>query len=233
MQLEEKYLNGSEFHNSYKYSLKRLNFLGSTNDFLEDISRDKNVVHIGCTDHDDLIDKKIENNTYLHSLLVKSSSRCIGIDVNAEALKLLESKGIENLYCHDITKGLPEKEVDTNWDLILLPDVLEHIDETIKFLTQLRENFPKSTSNLKLLITVPNALKIRNFRNILSHVEEINTDHRAWYTPFTLSKIVTLSGWKINKVSTLERFSKISFLKRQLLKYFPILADTIVIECEI
>jgi hypothetical protein len=82
--------------------------------------------------------------------------------------------------------------VTKKWDYIVAGEVLEHIDDPVMFLKAIREKYGACTE--RIIITVPNALSYTNFRFALRNIEMINSDHRFWFTPFTLLKVATQAG---------------------------------------
>ncbi len=46
----------------------------------------------------------------------------------------------------------------------------------------------------RIIVTVPNAFKFENFLNAMRDREAINSDHRYWFTVYTIAKVMTLSG---------------------------------------
>ena len=152
----------------------------------------KSVLHLGCCDHINLIDKKITDGTWLHSLLSKNAKECYGVDINKEAVEYLCSKGYRNIYCADITKEIPPELNGVHFDIIILGEILEHINDPIAFLATLHKTF---VFDHQLIITVPNAFFLENFKNILGHFERINSDHRYWFTPYTIAKICFEAGY--------------------------------------
>ena len=51
----------------------------------------------------------------------------------------------------------------------------------------------------KLIITVPNAFSLENLFFTLSKKECINSDHRYWFSPYTIAKICTLAEIEIEE----------------------------------
>ena len=72
----------------------------------------------------------------------------------------------------------------------LVPDVIEHLPAPAAFLRRLAQCLPDA----EFVVTVPNALSLRNAAQTLVGVERINTDHRAWFSPFTLLKVLADAG---------------------------------------
>jgi 2-polyprenyl-3-methyl-5-hydroxy-6-metoxy-1,4-benzoquinol methylase len=206
-------------------------------DFLIEKARDRSVLHVGCLDHADLIDPKIEAGQWLHSAISEVASRCIGIDVNQELIERLRIRhGVDNIVYHDLTQahGIPEIFLG-DWDNILLPDVLEHIPQPIEFLKGLRVSIGHRVK--ELVITTPNALCYDNFGLSLRNREHINSDHFALFSPYTLGKTVAAAGWHIRELHFVDyhpaaRVTGIrSFLRYMALKHRPALRDTIALVC--
>ena len=70
--------------------------------------------------------------------------------------------------------------------------MLEHIDDPVGFLVALREKFSGCVQ--ELIITVPNAFSQKNHERAREGIEKINSDHRYWFTPYTLAKVVVSAG---------------------------------------
>jgi hypothetical protein len=48
----------------------------------------------------------------------------------------------------------------------------------------------------RLLVSGPHAFSFQNFMFMLKNQECVNTDHRYWFTVYTLAKILTQAGFK-------------------------------------
>lgn len=192
------YLSGEKFHNELRvqYNGIKINY-NSRIDIIKDIIKDTNVIHLGCADHLNLIDNKIKTNTWLHGIITKEASRCIGIDNNKEAVNYLFSIGYKNVTYGDILKDSISEILDDHWDYLLIPEVLEHINNPVDFLFGIRRKY---TNFDKLLLTVPNALSEINFKYAKRNIETINTDHKYWFTPYTISKILFEAGYNVEKL---------------------------------
>ena len=62
-------------------------------EFVVKLCEGKRVIHLGCTDHKEIIDDKIRKNQWLHKLLVERAARCVGVDNNVEALEHVRRLG--------------------------------------------------------------------------------------------------------------------------------------------
>ncbi|MFN1835364.1 class I SAM-dependent methyltransferase [Balneola sp. MJW-20] len=224
-----EYLNGNKFSNGRKFKVAGKNNVNfSRLDFLESYAKDKNVLHIGFTDHIPLIKEKIGKNQWLHTRLVQKAKNCYGIDIDADAVEYVKSEiSIDNVFCFDITKdNIPTEISDKKWDVIIIGEVLEHIDNPVEFLSQIHLKFSKIAG--ELIVTVPNALELINIKLIRKGQEFINTDHRYWFTPYTLSKVLFNSGFLSKEVFYSQTFQPSRFYERYLVNKFPMLRETVI-----
>ncbi len=206
-------------------------------ELIEEKVRNKNIVHLGCADHINLIQTKIEKNIWLHKRLTDVSDKCLGIDINDKAIKYIKDElNYKNIICADITQPIPEI-LSGDWDYIVLGEILEHIDDPVAFLKKINNEYNKNIR--KLIITVPNAFCWNNFKNLHKHKELINTDHRYWFTPFTLGKVAHLAGMKLLEIDFCESYkwstlwTTANFYHYLKLKKYPALRSTIVAVCEL
>ncbi len=176
-----------------------------------EITKNKNVIHVGCADHLPLIEKKIKEKRWLHGLLLENTKKCVGIDNNLEAVNYInKTLKIQDVFYLDITID-NESIVDNNhWDFMILGEIIEHIDNPVAFLTDIRNKYVGKID--KILITAPNVFNILTIKDIKNNVENINTDHRYWFSPYTLTKVLINSGFQNCELSFSERV-KLPFFK--------------------
>lgn len=194
----DAYLAGKKFHNELKirYDEIKVNYDSRIN-IITSIIKNKDVIHLGCADHLNLIDSKIKSNSWLHDIVTRFAYKCIGIDNNKQAVNYLQSIGYTNIIYGDILKDSITEILDNQWDYLMIPEVLEHICNPVNFLIDLRSKY----SNFdKILLTVPNALSEINFTYARKNIEMINTDHKYWFTPFTITKILYEAGYSVEKL---------------------------------
>lgn len=230
--LTKEYLQGEKFSNG---AIIHLNDTRSTilyrDDYLLQISKNKKILHLGFVDHLPLIDEKIAKGNWLHKKLMDVSETCYGIDINKEGIQYIQDKyDYKDLFALDIlTDTIPEVILHTNFDYILIPDVIEHIGNPVDFLSAIRQRFKNNVANI--VVTTPNATRYDNVINTFKNVECINTDHRFWFTPYTISKIVIDAGYKINSLDFFEhgRLSRRQFIKKWMITKYPAFKDNIII----
>lgn len=196
------YLTGVQFSNYEKFRFENKTFIPNRIDLLERILKDKVVLHFGCCDHEHLIEEKVNNNTHLHVMISNIAKKCIGIDNNLEALNKLKSLNIDNCLYYNLTETEDPTLENEAYDYILLGEILEHITDPVAFLRTIHTKFVNAKG---IIITVPNAFTSRNFYNIKRGIEEINTDHKYWFTPYTISKVVTEANFTLDSIYFVDR----------------------------
>jgi hypothetical protein len=197
--------------------------------FLDSLVRNKRIIHVGCVDHVALFEKKLESDNWLHKILSNSSLECIGIDIDVEGIAYIKDKGYQDVYCLDMIKDdVPFFLKNKQWDYMILGEILEHIDNPVSFLTILRHKYSEIVRNF--IITVPNAYTYMNLKALYRNVEIINTNHRYWFTPYTLGKVCIKSGFKIDSFYFARKSTIKSFFpfKKIFFSFFPVLRDTII-----
>jgi len=180
----ENYLLGKELSNGAFFNVPS-DYVYERNQLLANLVKNKKVLHLGCADHVSLIAQKRKHGRYLHDLLVGSGSKVIGADVNLDALREMTALGIQDLYHID------EIPFDIDFDIVLVPDVIEHVGDVQNFLSDLQR------FKCPVVVTTPNAFRIANRLQFRS--ELVNTDHKYWFSPYTLAKTVVDAGYEIEK----------------------------------
>lgn len=204
------YLSGQILSSAHKFNVPKSE-LHERNTLLTKLAAAKNVLHLGCADHIELINKKREQGSYLHDLLVKSARFVVGADVNKPALAQMRKLGIENLYqVDDVPKEL-------HFDLVLVPDVIEHIGNVNQFLIGLKKY------DCSIVITTPNAYRLANRMQFKG--ELVNTDHKYWFSPYTLSKSIYDAGFEIQGFYYTDSLSLRQPIRSMLKMIYPITRD--------
>jgi hypothetical protein len=196
-----KYLKGEAFNTSLFVDIEktRHNIITREN-AITDMIRDRNVIHIGCSDHIPVINQKISNNTWLHKLITDNAKMCIGIDIDRESIEFIKREtGYRNVYCGDILTDTFEILNDRKWDYVVFGEIVEHLDNPVSFLKVFKEKYKDNVS--KFIITVPSIYNKHQFKNMMNYLEIINSDHRFWFTPYTISKVLVSAGYNPEKIT--------------------------------
>lgn len=158
-----KYLSGESFSNGYHMKLED-NELYSRLERIMMLAKGKTVLHVGCCDHLPLIETKIEQHRWLHGLLEEVCTDVVGVDINKDAVDFVNQKKFckGSVFCADITSSdfcvkLPEGK---KFDTILLGEIVEHLDNPVQFLRQMKKNLDSYGFKGQYVLTVPNALSL-------------------------------------------------------------------------
>ena len=163
----------------WKWKLPRAKIVND-HDFYCNLAQRKTILHIGCTDHKEIIDIKMKNHQYLHVKLMEHAKLVHGIDINKEAITYLKDKyRIANIYYYDITRQGVPSDLLKSYDLIFIPEVIEHVLHLSTFLKSVKK-FMTPTS--LLVIGTPNSLRFHNFFTVFKGYEEVNPDHKYCFS---------------------------------------------------
>ena len=214
-----EYLEGKKFSNSYSIQYSYNEPIPNRVELLTEITKQKKVIHIGCLDHLPLIDQKVKVGQWLHKELSSHASKCLGIDINEEAHNYVKNKyGVSNIVLRDITaEPIPEIMAE-KWDYAILGELLEHIDNPVHYLSEIKKKYKSSID--RLIITVPNVLNVRSLEFATKSMEVINSDHRYWFTPYTIAKVALQAGMELDEIyfANRVRLSTYHLIKQKLLK---------------
>ena len=209
-------LSGTTFSNARRFDLGNAGRAPRRAERLVELCRGQRVLHVGCCDHLDLVRAKLAQGIYLHDQLSRAAARCVGMDTNAEGVALLHELGFPEVYG-------PDDVPDDSFDICLLADVIEHVGDVVAFLRSMRRyRFER------IVVATPNAFRLRNF---LSRGELINTDHRCWFTPYTLCKVLVDAGYAPSRVELChsDHVSVRGALLARVLDALPKYRDTLVV----
>ena len=144
--------------------------------------------------------EKIKNNIWLHKLITDNANSCIGIDIDKESIDYIrEELGYSNVYHGDILNDTFSELTAKKWDYAVFGELIEHIGDPVSFLKSFREKYGKYVQ--KSILTVPNIYNKLQFRNMLQYKEVINSDHRFWFTPYTITKVIASAGYSPENIS--------------------------------
>ncbi|BBM70543.1 glycosyltransferase [Rhodothermus marinus] len=224
----QAYLKGAAFDNGLKLVIAHPDTpLFYRQELLTDLVKGCAILDVGCADHAPLIEQKLQQGRWLHAELARVARQCVGLDVDDEAIAVARQLGYA-IYRHNVlTDPVPDELKAEHWDYMVLGEVLEHIGNPVAFLQQIHEKYRGLVD--RLILTVPNALKLLNQQAARQHLEIINSDHRFWFTPYTLSKVVSEAGFEVERFCFAQGPGPLDGRTRELLQRCPALRDHIVL----
>jgi len=146
---------------------------------------------------------------------------------------------VTDIYCADVTESLPGELAREKFDFVVLGEILEHVNNPVLFLEQLKKNLQNNAD--MIIITVPYCFGVRQMFSGLNQVERNNSDHRYWFSPYTLAKVCFESGlypeelfFTGNPPRLLKVLGKLKErLRLKPLRLFSTLANTLTIVCHV
>jgi hypothetical protein len=223
-----RYLSGESFTDDLPYKPEIVSHPQPRGDVLTHWVAGRRVLHVGFADHVPLIASRVSDGSWLHARLTRNASECHGIDINPKAVETARGLGFDNVHVLDIFSPDAPRAV-ANWrvDLVMVPDVIEHVPDPAAFLQRLVHCLPSA----EFVVSVPNALSLRNAIQAATGVERINTDHRVYFSPFTLLKVLWQAGLEATSLHGCQVTTAGSF-KGKLLRTFaerrPIWSDVLL-----
>lgn len=158
-------------------------------EFILDICRNQNVLHLGCADSPYTVER-IEKGNWLHSKLSKVASACVGIDLDSNSIQQIAEKyGINNIICGNVEK-LDHLKLGL-FDVVVAGEIIEHLNNPGLFLESVRSVLSPSG---RLVITTTNAFCFRKFIRIPFGQESIHPDHTFYFSHTTLHSLAKRFG---------------------------------------
>ena len=226
----DRFLTGASFCDDLAYRPQIISHVQDRGDLLTSWVSGRRVLHVGFADHVPLIASRIRDGSWLHARLSASANACLGIDISTDGVATARSLGFVNVLVLDIfSPQAPARLAKWNPEMVLVPDVIEHLPNPAAFLRRLVDSLPQAL----FVVTVPNALSLRNTVQTFRGVVRINTDHRSWFSPFTLQKILADAGLKADSLHACPVFRSGSLkgrLLRVLSRWRPMWADVLLVQ---
>jgi hypothetical protein len=193
-------------------------------DFILDLCRDKKVLHIGFTDHPYTV-QKINEGSLLHLQLQKVTAELAGMDVEENAIRQYKDLTKDTMvFAGDIMLEYPVPAVEFKPGLILLSEVLEHLQDPYKAVDLLHQSFPAGTT---VLVTVPNYTALDSLAAGFNKTESIHPYHYWYFSPFTLRRLFDVKKFELNQLHFGMYYQPKSGIN-PVLKKFPFNGDCII-----
>lgn len=173
-------------------------------EYLENIVRGKRALHFGFVDAP-LSVERLRDGSLLHIRLKRASAFIHGVDLDPDAIEAYQREtGDHEVSQLDLLKDEPDLEpYRCGFDLVLVPEVLEHLINPGLALANLRRLCLLNTDNgreCRLVATVPDALALSGAIYALSGIGSVHPDHHFYFSPYTLRKILTDCGFEVDEL---------------------------------
>ncbi len=155
-------------------------------DFISKQCHEKKVLHIGFSDYPYTV-AKIKDKSLLHLQLKNTTDALMGLDNNENALQQYKQlTNDDSIVLGDIMENYPLAAINFKPAIILLSEVLEHLQDPYKAVDILYNSFVDGT---KVLVTVPNYAALDNIAASVHKTETIHPHHCWHFSPFTLCRL--------------------------------------------
>jgi 2-polyprenyl-3-methyl-5-hydroxy-6-metoxy-1,4-benzoquinol methylase len=159
--------------------------------YIRQLATGLDVLDVGCTG-------KKENGRIphagatLHQSIKPVCKSLVGVDVDADGIRLIEQEGF-TVLCDDITS----MNLKHTFDIIIAGEVIEHLLNPGLALQNLGKHL---RHNGRLVVTTCNPFYYRQQSKILRRGSiQVHGEHVAWYDPLTISVMLGDSGFRIIK----------------------------------
>lgn len=161
-------------------------------------SAGKKVLHLGCVDSG-LLEERFARGELLHQKLAPAARELWGVDIDAAGIDFLRSRGFDHLLVADLARPhLPPALAGEEFEVIVACEILEHLDNPGLFLGAVRAMMRPGAT--ELIVSVPNAFRIVNFRWMLRGVEWVHPDHKYWFSYSTIHGLLRGAGLRVKEV---------------------------------
>ena len=155
------------------------------------------VLHIGMGGYiDDLAqsDKFIARGLEqsLHAKISRTAKRSVGLDINPDMITVMSAAVPGDYHVGDIMD--PALPAVGQFDLVLLLDVIEHLDCFHTALANIRRLL-KPTG--RLAISTINAFSAEAALKMIFHYEMTHAEHTCYFSPLTLKRTLEMSGYRV------------------------------------
>jgi 2-polyprenyl-3-methyl-5-hydroxy-6-metoxy-1,4-benzoquinol methylase len=180
----------------------------------------KNTLHLGCGDWP-FTEKKVRRGSLLHQRMEGIASDLTGVDLEPDAVELMQEAGLEKIYLGNSEDSLYES-LQQKFDVIVAGEVLEHVLNAGDFLKSISSVCHEDSI---VIITIPNFAPIKRLPRLIVRKEVIHPDHVYYFSYSTLTCLLSQCGfepleWKtywrdVGKISKLVNsvFRRISFFQ--------------------
>ena len=166
--------------------------------FLIRYCKDKDVLDIGCVQHDP---NSYKSRFWVHKAVKAVARSILGIDLHEEGVKVLQAQGF------DVTLADAENfSLDRTFDVVVAGDIIEHLGDLNGFLRSCKRHLRPGG---RLLVSTPNPWYWRNIVKSAFRTEvNNNPEHVVWICPRLLRQLVRRHGMDVGEIQFGSRFMR-------------------------
>ncbi len=136
----------------------------------------------------------------MHVRLASVAADLWGVDIDSDGIAFLRQQGFPNVFVGDASALDKLEDLrGQDFDVVVASEVLEHLANPGLFLDAVKcVMIPDQT---RLIVTVPNAFRIRTLLWMLRRIELVHPDHNFWFSYLTATNLLRKSGFKIESIN--------------------------------
>jgi SAM-dependent methyltransferase len=166
--------------------------------FLMKYCKDKDVLDVGCVQHDP---QSYKSRFWVHKALKAVAKSVVGMDLHEEGVKVLQGQGFNVVEANAESFALGR-----TFDVIVAGDIIEHLGDLNGFLESCKNHLRPGG---RLLISTPNPWYWRNIVKAALHTEVSNNpEHVVWICPRLLRQLVHRHGLELGEIRFGSRFMR-------------------------
>jgi 2-polyprenyl-3-methyl-5-hydroxy-6-metoxy-1,4-benzoquinol methylase len=158
----------------------------------------KRVLHVGCTDWP-FTKEKLLCGELLHQILAGICSELHGMDIEKDAIEMMQQSGIPNLNIvsiYNLSEAPPF--IEKKFDAVVVSEVIEHLANPGLALGAIRDFILKTNSQCEVIFTIPNYQNF--FINILVGLrskECVHYDHKYYFSYRTFRALLEACSFEV------------------------------------
>jgi len=164
--------------------------------FVAKYCQDKDVLDLGCVQHDP---QSYRSRFWLHKAIAAVAKSVVGMDLHEQGVQTLKAQGF-NVIAGDAENF----DLGRTFDVIVAGDIIEHLGDLNGFFKSCKRHLQPDGH---LLVSTPNPWYWRNTIKAALHTEVYNNpEHVCWICPRTLRQLVGRHGMELGEIQFGSRF---------------------------
>jgi hypothetical protein len=187
----------------FSYKFPKLKVINNREQFLKEYVAGKSVLHGGCVDSD-LLEERKESQLFLHDILGQSAGKLVGVDVDRQGIEKMLQLGYRDVFYADLESW----DYPGKFDVIVLGEIIEHIDNCGDFLHSVRKFCGPDT---EVIFTTPNNYYFLFWLYTLAGKESIHPDHNYLFSFHSIKSLLGKFGFRVRENIVL--WNKVDFTR--------------------